>query len=96
MDQLSFNFDDAKAYMLTMLHLEAQRDEVTTAINEARTLARNAGVPTKAVEATLKAAKSKQKALDLLAPTEFAQLMVEAERLLATQAAVGEERAQHV
>ena len=76
----SFNMDEAKAYMQTMFHLEGQRDELNDAINEARQNARQRGVPTKAVEAAIRAAKGRRKSN--LAPSEFQAIMDAADDML--------------
>jgi hypothetical protein len=81
-EQLSFSFHQETAldYMRTMFDLEAQRDELNEAINDARTSARERGVPTKAVEAAVRAAKGRRKAA--LHPDEFRWLMEQAEQML--------------
>jgi hypothetical protein len=78
--QFSFDFDEARGYMASMFHLEGQRDELNTAINEIRTTAREAGVPTKAVEAAIKAAKGRRKSQ--LTPQEFQELVNAAEDMM--------------
>ena len=77
---LTFDKDLARGYLKAMHHFEAQRDELNEAITECRETAKNAGVPTKAVEAALKAAKGRRKSM--LTSHEFGWLMDEAEKLL--------------
>jgi hypothetical protein len=90
--QLQFSFDltRATAYMQVMFHLEGQRDELNDAITGARTEARDAGVPTKAVEAAIKAAKGRRKAA--LTPAEFGALMDAAEAMMPRDEPDGEAR----
>lgn len=78
--RFSFNIANATDFMRTMFHLEAQRDELNEAINIARSEAREIGVPTKAVEAAIKAAKGRRKSG--LSPAEFQKLMDLAEGMM--------------
>lgn len=75
-----FDFNEAREYMTLMLAYDNQRDELTEAINEARQLAKDKGVPTKACEAALRAAKGRRKSA--ITPTDFAALMDAAEALM--------------
>lgn len=80
MEQMSFDFGDAREYMTLMLGYDNQRDELSEAINEARTEARERGLPTKAIEAAIRAAKGRRKSA--LTVAEFTALMAAAETLM--------------
>lgn len=78
--QLSFNWAEASGYMRQMLVLDHEREEVNARITDARRCAQAAGVPTKAVEAALRAARGRRKCG--LGVDEFSELLQGAERLL--------------
>ena len=71
MDQMSFDFGQAERYMRQFFGFEKRREELTAEVNAARTLAREMGVPTKAVELAIKAERNHAKALLVVSQEEF-------------------------
>jgi hypothetical protein len=80
MEQIPFDFHEAREYLISMLAYENQRDELNKAINEARQMAKDKGVPTKACEAAIRAAKGRRKSA--ISPADFTALMDAAEALM--------------
>ena len=84
MEQISFTFvlDDAKTYLRNAMDLADQRDEINARITEMRNEARQQGVPTKAVDAAVKAARAGRKARLEVTELEFQHLLDIAEEIL--------------
>ena len=66
-----------------MYEFEVQRDDLNEKINHCRKLAREDGIPTKAVEAAIQVAKRRRKALELVSQEDFDELVNEARKLFA-------------
>lgn len=60
-EQLSFDLGQAKEYMEQYFILDRERGDLNARINDARTIAREQGVPTKAVEAAIRVARARRK-----------------------------------
>ena len=88
MDQMSFDFGQAKQYMQQMFGFEDERDKLNDRINAARKMAKDLGVPTKAVELAIRVERSHQKAIAVVSQEEFDALRAEARILVEMQESV--------
>ena len=97
MDQMSFDFGQARAYMHEVFAFEQEREGLNERMNDARTVARELGVPTKAVEVAIRTARNHKKALKLVNQDEFDALLTVAREWVEMHeeaAALGEQGAQ--
>ena len=90
MDQMSFDFNQAKDYMRQMFGYEEEREKLSERINAARKMARDLGVPIKAVELAIKAERNHRKAIAVVSQAEFDALRAEAAILVEMQEAARE------
>lgn len=82
MEQMSFNFEQAKDYMRQMFGFEEERDKLNERITAARKIARDLGVPTKAVELAIRTERNHRKAIAVVSQAEFDALRAHASVLV--------------
>lgn len=75
MNQMSFDFGQAGKYMAQMFVFEERRAALNEEIGECRKIAKDLGVPTKAVEKAIKVARAHAAALELVSQEDFDMLL---------------------
>lgn len=78
MQQMNFDFGQAVEYMKQVFGFEERRETLNTEMSTARTLAKDQGVPTKAVEIAIRAERNHRRALAVVSQEEFDALRAQA------------------